>query len=156
MRSQMALRAYGSTPAVGSSKITARDPPTKAMATDSFLFMPPERVCTWQCRLLESSRSSIILGTGQKHQECWGGAVLVPSACGEYVMPLPHMVPAAFSCWDCPAPVRPMSIFCSLPQPNTPRVGKHLVELLQGTPLPPDHPPGTASRKETHSCQRHG
>lgn len=69
----MALRAYGSTPAVGSSKITARDPPTKAMATDSFLFMPPERVCTWQCRLLESSRSSIILGTGQKHQECWGG-----------------------------------------------------------------------------------
>lgn len=69
----MALRAYGSTPAVGSSKITARDPPTKAMATDSFLFMPPERVCTWQCRLLESSRSSIILETGQKHQECWGG-----------------------------------------------------------------------------------
>lgn len=46
MRSQMALRAYGSTPAVGSSKITARDPPTKAMATESFLFMPPERVCT--------------------------------------------------------------------------------------------------------------
>lgn len=63
MRSQMALRAYGSTPAVGSSKMTARDPPTKAMATDSFLFMPPERVCTREWRLLESSRSSIILRT---------------------------------------------------------------------------------------------
>lgn len=66
MRSQMALRAYGSTPAVGSSRITARDPPTKAMATDSFLFMPPERVCTREWRLLESSRSSIILGTGRE------------------------------------------------------------------------------------------
>lgn len=72
IRSQMALRAYGSTPAVGSSKITARDPPTNAMATDSFLFMPPERVCTREWRLLESSRSSIILGTGEKHQGCWG------------------------------------------------------------------------------------
>lgn len=73
MRSQMALRAYGSTPAVGSSKITARDPPTKAIATDSFLFMPPERVCTREWRLLESSRSSIILGTGEKHQGCHRG-----------------------------------------------------------------------------------
>lgn len=45
-----------------------------------------------------------------------------------------------------------MSIFCSLPQPDTPRVGKHLVELLHVTPLPPDLPPGTASRKETPSC----
>lgn len=39
--SQMPLRAYGSTPAVGSSRITTLDPPTNAMATDSFLCIPP-------------------------------------------------------------------------------------------------------------------
>lgn len=39
--SQMPLRAYGSTPAVGSSRITTLDPPTNAMATDNFLCMPP-------------------------------------------------------------------------------------------------------------------
>lgn len=40
-RSQMDLLEYGSTPEVGSSKITTFDPPTNAMATDSFLCMPP-------------------------------------------------------------------------------------------------------------------
>ncbi len=38
----MPLRAYGSTPAVGSSRITTFDPPTKASATESFLCIPPE------------------------------------------------------------------------------------------------------------------
>lgn len=61
MRSQIARRAYGSTPAVGSSKITARDPPTNAIATDNFLFIPPDRVWTRLWRLLDNSRSSIIL-----------------------------------------------------------------------------------------------
>lgn len=37
----MPLRAYGSTPAVGSSRITTFEPPTKARATDSFLCIPP-------------------------------------------------------------------------------------------------------------------
>lgn len=41
-RSQMPLRAYGSTPAVGSSRMTTFDPPTKARATESFLCIPPE------------------------------------------------------------------------------------------------------------------
>lgn len=40
-RSQMDLLEYGSTPEVGSSKITTFDPPTNAMATDSFLCIPP-------------------------------------------------------------------------------------------------------------------
>jgi len=86
----MALRAYGSTPAVGSSKITARDPPTKAMATDSFLFIPPERVCTREWRLLESSRSSIILGTGEKHQGCRGGRTGGRSLRGAHDGSSPH------------------------------------------------------------------
>lgn len=37
----MALLEYGSTPDVGSSKMTTFDPPTNAMATDSFLCIPP-------------------------------------------------------------------------------------------------------------------
>lgn len=32
---------YGSTPDVGSSSITTLEPPTKAIATDSFLCIPP-------------------------------------------------------------------------------------------------------------------
>lgn len=40
-RSQMDLLEYGSTPDVGSSKMTTLDPPTNAMATDSFLCIPP-------------------------------------------------------------------------------------------------------------------
>lgn len=40
-RSQMDLLEYGSTPDVGSSKMTTFDPPTNAMATDSFLCIPP-------------------------------------------------------------------------------------------------------------------
>lgn len=39
--SQMLRREAGSTPAVGSSKITTWEPPTKAMATESFRFIPP-------------------------------------------------------------------------------------------------------------------
>lgn len=140
MRSQMALRAYGSTPAVGSSKITARDPPTKAMATDSFLFMPPERVCTREWRLLESSRSSIILGTWEKRQGCRGGAVLAPSACGgAHDTSSPHLRPSATGTAQLQPGYR--SIFFWLPQLDTPSFGKHLVELLQGTSLLPDHPP---------------
>lgn len=37
----MDLLEYGSTPDVGSSRMTTFDPPTKAMATDSFLCIPP-------------------------------------------------------------------------------------------------------------------
>lgn len=33
---------YGSTPEVGSSRITTLAPPTNAKATDNFLCMPPE------------------------------------------------------------------------------------------------------------------
>ena len=38
----MALLAYGSTPAVGSSKMTVLELPTNAIATDSFRFIPPK------------------------------------------------------------------------------------------------------------------
>ena len=72
MRSQMALRAQGSTPAVGSSRMTALEPPTKAMATDSFLFIPPDNVCTKLWRLLDNSRSTIILVTHTNtHRDHW-------------------------------------------------------------------------------------
>ena len=37
------LREYGSTPAVGSSRITHLEPPTNAHITDTFLFIPPAR-----------------------------------------------------------------------------------------------------------------
>lgn len=53
----MARLAYGSTPAVGSSKITVREPPTNAIATDSLRFMPPLSVSTAECRLLGNPRS---------------------------------------------------------------------------------------------------
>lgn len=39
----MDLLAYGSTPAVGSSRMTIRDPAVNATAIDSFRFMPPVR-----------------------------------------------------------------------------------------------------------------
>lgn len=42
-RSQIPLREYGSTPAVGSSRTTTFEPPTNAIATDSFLCMPPDK-----------------------------------------------------------------------------------------------------------------
>lgn len=42
-RSQIDRLEYGSTPEVGSSKTTTFASPTKAMATDSFLCMPPTR-----------------------------------------------------------------------------------------------------------------
>ena len=41
-RSQMERRAYGSTPAVGSSRMTTRDPAVNAMAIDSFRCIPPD------------------------------------------------------------------------------------------------------------------
>ncbi len=40
-RSQMERLEYGSTPDVGSSRNTTLAPPTKAMATESFLCIPP-------------------------------------------------------------------------------------------------------------------
>lgn len=153
MRSQMALRAYGSTPAVGSSKITARDPPTKAMATDSFLFMPPERVCTREWRLLESSRSSIILGTWEKRHGCRGGAVLAPSACGgAHDASSPHLWPSATGTAQLQPGYR--SIFFWLPQPDTPSFGKHLVSCSRGHLCYQITHHNSASRKGTHSCKR--
>ena len=43
-RSQIERLEQGSTPDVGSSRITILDPPTNAMATDSFLCIPPVQV----------------------------------------------------------------------------------------------------------------
>lgn len=63
--SQMPRREQGSTPLVGSSRTTVLDAPRKAMPTDSFLFMPPERArvgLCWCCtnptsrRVLEQER----------------------------------------------------------------------------------------------------
>ena len=61
----MALLAKGSTPAVGSSRITVRDPAAKAIATESFLFMPPLNVSTAQC-LFVGSPTSITSLLGKK------------------------------------------------------------------------------------------
>lgn len=44
MRAQTYLRDSTSKPEVGSSKMIRRDPPTKAIASESFLFIPPESV----------------------------------------------------------------------------------------------------------------
>lgn len=52
-------------PAVGSSSTTVRDPPTKAMATESFRFMPPERFLAKHVRL--SSRPTSV--SHLKHQQ---------------------------------------------------------------------------------------
>ena len=65
-RSQMARLAYGSTPAVGSSKITVRDPPTNAIATDSLRFIPPLRVSTAEFRLLGKPKSVTSLEKNDK------------------------------------------------------------------------------------------
>lgn len=55
----MDLLEYGSTPDVGSSKMTTFEPPTNAMATDSFLCMPPsgssERRVKDRCRLAQNT-----------------------------------------------------------------------------------------------------
>ena len=56
-RSHIALRAYGSTPAVGSSKMTIRDLATNATAMDNFRFIPPDKVFTRLCRLLGRPKS---------------------------------------------------------------------------------------------------
>lgn len=61
MRSQIALLAYGSTPAVGSSSIMVLDPPIKAMATDNFLCIPPDRQSTVELHLADISMSFINL-----------------------------------------------------------------------------------------------
>ena len=42
-KSHICLRANGSTPAVGSSRIIVRDPPTNASKIDNFRFMPPDK-----------------------------------------------------------------------------------------------------------------
>lgn len=47
--SQILRLEQGSTPVVGSSKTTKREPPMKAMEIDSFRFMPPDRVPTSLC-----------------------------------------------------------------------------------------------------------
>ena len=56
--SQMLRREQGSTPVVGSSSTTRRDPPMKAIEMDSLRFMPPDRVptrlCLWACMPVSS------------------------------------------------------------------------------------------------------
>lgn len=57
-KSQIALRAYGSTPAVGSSRITVLEPATNAMETDNFLFIPPDKYLDFSFRLERSPDSA--------------------------------------------------------------------------------------------------
>lgn len=61
MMSQMFRLEQGSTPVVGSSRTTRREPPMNAMEIDSFRFMPPERLPTRLCRWLYSPVSCKIL-----------------------------------------------------------------------------------------------
>uniref|UniRef100_A0A6B0UZA4 Secreted protein n=1 Tax=Ixodes ricinus TaxID=34613 RepID=A0A6B0UZA4_IXORI len=56
-RSQMERRAWGSTPAVGSSNSTVRLPPTKARDTDSLRRRPPESCPGNWCLLCSRDRS---------------------------------------------------------------------------------------------------
>ena len=44
IKSQIALLEYGSTPEVGSSKITVFDSAIKDIATDNFRFIPPDKL----------------------------------------------------------------------------------------------------------------
>lgn len=44
--SHILRREHGSTPVDGSSKMTTRDPPIRAIDMDSFLFIPPDKVPT--------------------------------------------------------------------------------------------------------------
>ena len=50
---------------MGSSRITVRDPAAKAIATESFLFMPPLNVSTAQC-LFVGSPTSVTSLLGKK------------------------------------------------------------------------------------------
>lgn len=59
--SQMLRLEQGSTPVVGSSSTTKREPPMKAMEIDSLRFMPPERVPTRLCLWAYMPVSSRIL-----------------------------------------------------------------------------------------------
>lgn len=61
MISQILLLEQGSTPVVGSSRITTLDPPSRAMAMDNFLFMPPDRVPASLWRWLYSPVSFKVL-----------------------------------------------------------------------------------------------
>lgn len=54
----------GSTPVVGSSRTTMREPPMKAMEIDSLRFMPPDRVPTRLCLWTYMPVSSRILVGG--------------------------------------------------------------------------------------------
>lgn len=85
--SQIARRAYGSTPAVGSSKIMVLASPTNALeslfshslftkdeeetyiATDSFLFIPPDNVETVELRFAVKPTSSNILERTRRERE---------------------------------------------------------------------------------------
>lgn len=60
-RFHMALREEGSTPAVGSSRMTVLAPPTNAMAIDNFLCMPPDRAAGKEELFFVSDRSANIL-----------------------------------------------------------------------------------------------
>lgn len=59
--SQMLRLEQGSTPVVGSSRTTKREPPMKAMEIDSLRFMPPDRVPTRLCLWAYMPVSSKIL-----------------------------------------------------------------------------------------------
>lgn len=59
--SQILLREHGSTPVVGSSRITTLDPPRRAIAMDNFLFIPPDRVPASLWRWLYSPVSFKVL-----------------------------------------------------------------------------------------------
>lgn len=61
MISQILLREQGSTPVVGSSRITTLDPPRRAIAMDNFLFIPPDRVPASLWRWLYSPVSFKVL-----------------------------------------------------------------------------------------------
>ena len=64
--SQMLRLEQGSTPVVGSSRTTRREPPMKAMEMDSFLFIPPDRVPTRLCLWAYMPVSCKVLGKGRE------------------------------------------------------------------------------------------
>ena len=58
MRSHIPLLDAGSTPDVGSSRMTVLELAMNAIATESFLFIPPDKLRDCSCRLSVSPTSS--------------------------------------------------------------------------------------------------
>ena len=105
--SQMLQREAGSTPAVGSSRMTTREPPTKVMATESFCCVPPG-----QRQVRGSQQRPLSLGQGCVPSPCPlspppGSPCLAPLGLPDLVSPLASHGPWGKVPTPFPAPFPP-------------------------------------------------